>query len=833
MTRARAAAPAAALALALLTATACGRKDAAAPRPLNVLLITIDTLRADHLGCYGDHEARTPEIDRLAAGGVVFENAVTVVPVTLPSHASIMTGAYPASHGVHNNGSYRLGDGATTLAGILHERGYRTAAVVAGYPLAARFGLAQGFDSYDDRLPPERERQIGYREKPAADVSRAGLEFLDRTAGGSSAAGGQASPFLLWLHFFDPHAPYAPPEPYVSQFAGRPYDGEIAYVDAEVGRVLERVRRPDLAANTLVVLMSDHGEGLGEHGEWTHGVFLYDSTLRVPLLMSLPGTLPAGWRIGALARSIDVLPTVLGELHVPVPATVQGESLLPLIEEGGSANGTVSNGMAGVHRDAADRIALAETDVPQENYGWSALRSIREGPLKFIRAPRPELYDLATDARETHDRSAESAPDAARLAADLDSRFAAAAAAAGAASPPGERQEPDEQTRENLQSLGYVFSPGPAPGRALADPKDRIAVLNRLDEGRTLIVQGRFDEAADTLTRALQNDPGNPTILFQRGRALLAAGHADRAGEDFSAVLALNPRNPDALQNLGSVRLAKGDLDEAAALFQQILDAAPDSPKALTSLGIARVRQGRFADAKPLLEHALALEPDSETAKERLAAVNEKLSAPSGPGATASPGTPSGPATPPPAAGGALAQARSLYAAGRFADIVTLAQDEIRAGRDTPEIRFALASALFQLKRDAAAAAEYKRVLAVKPDDARALAGLALIALRQGRSQDAMTYLEQSKRADPSNPDVQRNLGILYDEAGRTREAIACYLAALDLAPKALDLRFFLGRAYARVGRREDARAQFDTYLKSGAGEYRDAARAALADLGG
>jgi arylsulfatase A-like enzyme/Tfp pilus assembly protein PilF len=819
MTRARAAALAAALPLALLTAPACGRKGADAPRTLNVLLITIDTLRADHLGCYGDREARTPEIDHLAASGVVFENAVTVVPVTLPSHASIMTGAYPASHGVHNNGSYRLRDGATTFAGILHERGYRTAAVVAGYPLAARFGLAQGFDSYDDRLPPERERQIGYREKPAADVSRAGLEFLDR------AAPEGTSPFFLWLHFFDPHAPYAPPEPYAAQFAGRLYDGEIAYVDAEVGRVLERVRRPDLAANTLVVLMSDHGEGLGEHGEWTHGVFLYDSTLRVPLVMSMPGTLPAGKRIGPLARSIDVLPTVLGVLRLPVPPPVQGESLLPLIDDAATA--------AGVHHDAAERVALAETDVPQENYGWSALRAIREGPLKFIRAPRPELYDLTTDARETRDRAADRAQDATRLAADLERRFAEAAAAAGAASPPGERQEPDEQTRENLQSLGYVFSPASAPGRTLADPKDRIAVLNRLDEGRTLLAQGRFDEAADTLTRALQSDPGNPTILFQRGRALLAAGKADRAGEDFSAVLALNPRNPDALQNLGSVRLAKGDLDGAAALFQKILDASPDSPKALTSLGIARVRQGRFADAKPLLERALALEPDSETAKERLAVVNARLSGAPGPGAAASPGAAAGPGTPAPPAGGALEKARSLYAAGRFADIVTLAQDEIHAGRDTPEIRFALASALFQLKRDAAAAAEYKRVLAAKPDDARALAGLALIALRQGRSKDAMMYLEQSKRADPSNADVQRNLGVLYDEAGRTREAIACYLAALDLSPDALDLRFFLGRAYARVGRREDARAQFDTYLKSGAGEYRDAARAALADLGG
>jgi arylsulfatase A-like enzyme/Tfp pilus assembly protein PilF len=792
MTRPRAVVLGVALTVALLAAPACGgRRDPVAARPLNLLLVTIDTLRPDHLGCYGDREARTPEIDRLAAGGVVFENAVTVVPVTLPSHASIMTGAYPAAHGVHNNGSYRLGETATTLAEVLHRNGYHTAAVVAGYPLVARFGLAQGFDTYDDRLPAERERQIGYREKPAEEVSRAALTILEAPH----------APFFLWLHFFDPHAPYAPPEPYAAAFKGRPYDGEIAYVDAEVGRVLERARRKDMAASTLVVLMSDHGEGLGEHGEWTHGVFLYDATLRVPLVLSLPGTLPAGKRVGGLARSIDVMPTVLSALRLPIPAADQGESLLPSIEDGSAPPG-------------ASRVALAETEVPRENYGWSALRAIREGPLKFIRAPRPELYDLTADPGESDDHAADRAQDAARLAADLESRFKEAEAVTTS----GGRQEPDEQTRESLNALGYVFAAAPAPGTTLADPKDRVAVLNRLDEGRTLIAAGRFDAAAETLSRALADDPGNPTILFQRGRARLAAGRADRAGDDFTAVLARNPRNPDALQNLGSVRLAKGDLEGAAALFQKILDAAPDSPKALASLGIVRVRQGHFADAKPLFERALALEPDSQETKERLAAVMERLAG--GPGGA-------------PLQAGALEQARTLYAAGRFADIVTLARDEIQAGRDSPEIRFALASALFQLKRDDASAAEYRRVLAARPGDARALAGLALLALRQGKNQDAMTFLEQSKQSDPSNPDVQRNLGVLYDEAGRTRDAIACYLAALDLSPTALDLRFFLGRAYARLGRRDEARTQLETYLKGGDDQYRDAARAALADLGG
>src|SRR5262245_14203684 len=392
------------------------KQPATPSRPLNALLITIDTLRADHLGCYGRADASTPAIDRLAKEGVLFEQASTCVPLTLPSHASILTGTYPAFHGAHNNGSYKVDDSAVMLAEVLRERGHRTGAVIGAFPLASRFGLAQGFDTYDDTLPQEREGQIGYRQRPADQVSGAGLRWLESTGG---------KPFFLWLHYFDPHVPYAPPEPFTARFRGRPYDGEIAFVDEQVGRVLERIRRPDLASNTLVVLMSDHGEGLGEHGEWTHGVFLYESTLRVPLVLALPGVVPAGRRVGQPVRSIDVLPTVLELLGVPAPGDVQGESLRPLYDGGA----------------APPRFVLAETKAPRENYAWSDLDAIRVGGLKFIRAPRAELYDLSVDPGETENRFPARPDDASRLASELEHRLADAARHAPEGTGP---REPDD-----------------------------------------------------------------------------------------------------------------------------------------------------------------------------------------------------------------------------------------------------------------------------------------------------------------------------------------------------------------------------------------------------
>ena len=748
----------------------------AGSRPLNLLLITVDTLRADHLGCYGGADASTPAIDRLAKEGVLFEQASTCVPLTLPSHASILTGTYPAFHGAHNNGTYKVDDSVVTLAEVLRGRGYRTGAVIGAFPLASRFGLTQGFDTYDDTLPvpQEGERKMGYAQRPADRVSRAGLEWLETKEG---------KPFFLWLHYFDPHSPYAPPEPFAARFRGRPYDGEVAFVDEQVGRVLERIRRPDFASNTLVVLMSDHGEGLGDHGEWTHGVFLYESTLRVPLLMALPGVLPAGRRVGQPVRSIDVLPTVLELLRVPIPDAVQGESLRPLYEGGA----------------ASQRAVLAETRAPRENYAWSDLDAIRVGALKFIRAPRPELYDLSADPGETENRFSARPDDGARLAAELEHRLADAARHAPDGSGP---REPDDETRKRLASLGYISSPGPARGAPLPDPKDRIAVLELLDRGAALASDGRLEEAIAVYTRALASDPGNPTVYERRGNARLTAKDYRGAREDYAQVLASSPDRLETLQNMGMALYGLGDLEGAESHYSRALALAPDSPRTLTSLGILRMRQGRPDEAKAFFKRATALgdggSPNKEDASQAAAFVD---------------------------------RARTLYEAGRFEEIVTLADAEIRAGRDGADLRFVRGNALFRLGKVEAAAADYRRAREGSPDDARPLFGLALVALKQGKPDEAIRSLEQAKRIDPHHAEVARNLAILYDEAGRTKEAIAGYESALALTPDALELRFFLGRALAKAGLEDKARAQFQAYLDGGGTDYADAARSALAGL--
>ncbi|HEU4403485.1 MAG TPA: sulfatase-like hydrolase/transferase [Candidatus Polarisedimenticolia bacterium] len=766
------------------------------PERPSVLLITIDTLRADRLGCYGYAAGETPQIDRLAAGGVLFEQASTAAPLTLPSHVSILTGTYPAFHGVRNNGTYRLGPEATTLAEVLQGKGDATGAVIGGYPLAARFGLAQGFDTYDDSLPPEGVRQLSYRERKGEEVTRAGLAFLEKHSRGR---------FFLWLHYFDPHAPYDPPAPYAERFRAAPYDGEVAYVDRQVGTILGALDRLGARRHTLVALLSDHGEGLGDHGEATHGVFLYQSTLRVPLVLSLPGFLPAGRRVTAPVRTIDLMPTILGLAGLAVPEDVEGTSLVAL------ATGAGSGADPGLR-------AVAESVAPRENYGWSDLASIRIGDWKYIQAPRQELYDLRSDPSEKNDLAgARAADELARYREALDGTLSDSArraeggrrsggdARSGAA---GVRQDLDQTALERLRSLGYIWAPGPAAAGPLPDPKDRVALLRGLDEAGSLYVRGDVEAAIAQYGEILKTDPGNVTALTHRGNARLAAGDYAGAGSDFRAALVSRPASAELLANLGSALLGEGRLEEAGRVFQQALDVDPDSSRALAGSGTILARRGRPDEAGARLRQALASSPSDAAA--------------------------------------ALVLARLLYDASRFDEVVTLLDRSTRAGADTPEIRLALAGALFRQGENARAGQEYDKVLATTRPRAggagsgeagalsgRALFGKALIALKESRTAEAIGLLERGRTFDPANVEARRNLAILYDEAGRDEAAIAEYRATLSLAPQARDIHFLRGRVYARTGRRREAAGQFRAYLAGGEGEFRDAARQELARIQG
>ena len=346
------------------------------PRRLNVLLVTVDTLRADRLGCYGYSGIETPNLDQVARHGVLFENASAPAPLTAPSHASMMTGVYPAVHKVRNTGGFVLSPLQPTLAKILQDQGWDTAAFIGSSVLKKRFGLNQGFATYDDEMPAATG---GSAE---AEPERRAEEVVDRAAKWLGSQSGK--PFFLWVHVYDPHIPYDPPAPFREKYRDRPYDGEIAYTDQQLGRLFDAVARKSPPENTVIAVLSDHGESFSEHGEYTHGVFLYDSTLRIAFLMS-GGSIPPGVRVKQQARTIDLLPTILELAGGKAPPEAQGTTLVPSFQG----------------KEVSTKYSYAETLFPKLNMGWAEMRAIRTNRWKYIRAPKPELYDLVQDPGET------------------------------------------------------------------------------------------------------------------------------------------------------------------------------------------------------------------------------------------------------------------------------------------------------------------------------------------------------------------------------------------------------------------------------------------------
>jgi len=416
-----------------------------------VVVVTIDTLRADRLGCYGYTRIETPNLDKLASGGALFENAISQAPLTPPSHASIFTGTYPVVHKVRNTGGFVLNSKYTTIAEVLQQKGWDTAAFIGAAVLKKNFGLDQGFALYDDQMPREAGRDVSteYPERSAAAVVDRALSWLGSRPGGK--------PFFLWVHVFDPHTPYNPPTPFREKYSGQPYDGEVAYTDQQLGRLFDAIDKQ----NTLVVVLSDHGESLSEHGEYEHGVFLYDSTLRIAFLLSGPD-IPKGLRVKQQVRSIDVLPTVLGLLGIKTPPEAQGVNLEPVF--------------AG--REVRTTYSYSETLFPKINLGWTELRAIRTKRWKYIRAPKPELYDLENDPGESTNVIGNFPKEAAELEARLK------VVIGGDTGPEKvESQMTSQATMEQLRSLGYVGGASQGEyeltGQGV-DPKDRLGILKLL-----------------------------------------------------------------------------------------------------------------------------------------------------------------------------------------------------------------------------------------------------------------------------------------------------------------------------------------------------------------
>ncbi len=535
-TRARRGVTLLALLLAVfLLAAGCG-KGKAVGNP-NLVLVTLDTVRADHLGCYGSREAVTPSLDRLAAEGLRFNSVSATVPLTLPSHASILSGLLPPHHGLRNNGLGAYPADKSTLASLLAKEGYRTGAFIGAFVLDRRFGLNQGFEVYDDEIP--RDPHAGV----TLEAERPGRDVMDRALAWLRGGDEDSRPFFLWVHLYDAHAPYAPPKDWAARHPGRPYDGEISEVDAQVGRLLEELERRGLADGTVVAVAADHGEGLGEHGEITHGLLLYEPTLHVPLLVRAPGRLKP--RVVETPMSlVDLAPTLAGLLgkSFPAPAGPGGHPL-----DGRDLSKAL---LAGGDPPASE--VYAESQYPAI-YGWSPLAALRRRDLKYISSPDPELYDLGGDPKETVNLAAQKA-EARGFAARI------AEIEAGAVDTP-RGTAPDAETRALLASLGYAAGPtvprrpqtsstGAAKGSSI-DPKTMVALFQRFEKANADLQDGKLDAALGELDALVAADPANPVF-----RGKLAAAWRDR-----------------------------GDLEKAVPLYRQAAEAAPDGPRGLVQPG--------------------------------------------------------------------------------------------------------------------------------------------------------------------------------------------------------------------------------------------------------
>jgi choline-sulfatase len=588
-----------------------GRRGMLAKPGSNVLLITLDTTRADRMGYAGHATARTPNLDRLAASGVRCEAAYSPVPMTLPAHCSMLSGLYPPAHKVRNNGSYFLPEPVLTLAEILGRRGYRTSAFVSSFVLDSRFGLGQGFAVYDDDFAGGGAKTYA-SQRDAAAVFAAFSGWL---------AGHDGGKFFSWVHFFDPHAPYDPPEPYRSAFPDAPYDGEIAFMDHYVGEIIALLEKKQLLSNTLIVVAGDHGEAFGEHGEHGHQVFCYDENLRVPMIFSAAGSLPEGMRLRQKACLVDVMPTILEYLGEPLPPSVQGRSLLPAMRQ----------------KELPDRDLYLESFFAYEAFHCAPLQGILRDHFKYLDLPRPELYDLREDPDERKNLVFVRAALGQELRSglhDLERRLDSSAME--------NSRRLTAAEKDTLASLGYITSaPTVRNGGALPDPKDKIAGWQVFTEGVEQEAGGQTAAAEASLLRAIElipDYPGSYTIL---ANIYYKNGQGEKALDLFGEALARLPADPTLkteyadllirmkrtdqalvqLQELAKMDLvdkkahvhslmagiceARGDVPQAIAQYRLALESEPENDDYSRKLAYLLHRSNRFADA---LKIYLALE---------------------------------------------------------------------------------------------------------------------------------------------------------------------------------------------------------------------------------
>ncbi|HTM25406.1 MAG TPA: sulfatase-like hydrolase/transferase [Vicinamibacterales bacterium] len=724
---------------------------------LNLLVVTLDTTRADRLGPYGRSRAGTPNLDALAQDAVVFDHASTAAPLTLPAHSTLFTGRFPPEHGVRDNGGYFLSDKEQTLAETLKGRGFATGGFIAAYVLDSKWGINQGFDTYFDDFDLSK-----YKVFAMGAIQRPGNEVVDRALPWIEQHRNER--FFAWVHLYDAHTPYTPPEPFKSLYPDDPYQGEISFADSQVGRLLTFLRQRDLFDRTVVVVMGDHGESLKDHGEAGHGFFVYESTVHVPLIIRAPFSAMRHRRVDDPVRSVDVMPTVLDLLGVPKPAdrVIDGASVTPL--------------MTGARADLGLE-AYAEAVYPLHHFGWSDLRALREGRYKLIAAPRPELYDLQDDPAEQKnifaDRRALGERMLGRLA-DMERHFKSSAPASGQA------VEIDPDAKARLAALGYVGSfvatVGDEGSRAnLSDPKDKVHLFNEIGEARELARdENQIAAAMSMLDKVLKEDPKVIDAWFTLGNMSARLGRDEQAVAYFKRALALKADDEEAVVNLAHAYRKLGRDDDALVGFRRFLELDPKSAQVHYEIAQILIDRSEFAGATAELQRALALEPKMAAARNALGVV-------------------------------ALNQGDLSGAEG-----------EIRRALELkPDVRLAHFNlALLAEKRGdlAAAQAEYGKELELHPSNYKAAFNLGHLYEAQRRPADQEAAYRKAIELNPEFGEGYFYLAkLLLDQGRRFDEAVQLAQKGLEVAPKSPYAplgHYVLADLYSRLGRPAEAAAE-------------------------
>ena len=569
---------------------------------MNIVLFTIDTLRADHLECYGYDRVKTPNINRLASEGILFEHSIAQTPLTLPSHSSIFTGTHPLYHGIRDNGGFYLDEKHITLAEALKTNGYSTGAFVGAFVLDSRWGLDQGFDYYYDNFDLTKYKSISLDsvQRRGDEVLVEAFKWLEKN---------YQDKFFAWIHLYDPHTPYNPPEPYKTQYKGSRsglYDGEIAYVDLLMGDFRNFMEEKNLLDKTLIIFTGDHGESLGEHKESAHGFFIYDSDIRVPLIIRFPENKFQGSVITNQVRSIDIMPTILNILGGRSPESVQGESMLPLIlgKQGGEA-----------------LSAYSETYWPRYHYGWSELKSLRKGQYKFIDAPKPELYDILEDPGELNNLVNKNAALAHEMKRELEALIDRYSAEGIEEAGP---KTIDNDSLVKLQALGYIGSfraSSKQKGEKLADPKDRIELYNEIKIAQFLVTEDKMEKAEKKIKDVLNKDPSVLEARYILGNIYSKQKKYVEAIEEYKKALEVDPEYYESIFGIALAYKKSGKYDEAIVGFKRLIDIDPKDTKPLLHLGDIYEVQGELDKAMRYLKSAVTIDPEAPVFHNNLGAV--------------------------------------------------------------------------------------------------------------------------------------------------------------------------------------------------------------------